>query len=111
MSDQSLNNEDQWAEARDVAEQVHREPKGTKDHDEYLAQGDNRSVEPRQTQRNVESTTTGDVAGAYDPSGYTIDDVKQYVTDNPDQLDAIRTAEESGKNRSGLMDWFSTQSA
>lgn len=104
-----LTNEEQWADARDLGEQVHRDPEGTKKHDDYLAQGDNRTVEPRQTQQNVASTTTGDVAGAYDPGGYTIDDVKEYVTANPDQRDAIYEAEQSGKARSTLLDWFDTQ--
>jgi len=107
----ALSHEEVWEEGRALGEQIAPdvpEPR-TQAHDDYLAQGDNRTIEPRTT--NVASTTTSDVAGggAYDPGGYTIAEVQQYITDNPDQLDAVRSAEESGKNRTTLMDWFSTQ--
>lgn len=41
--------------------------------------------------------------GGWDPADYTIPEVIQYVTDNPEELLRIIEAEESGKNRSTLL--------
>lgn len=39
----------------------------------------------------------------FDPAEYTIDGVLQFVSDNPDELDAVIEAERAGKNRSTLL--------
>jgi xanthine/CO dehydrogenase XdhC/CoxF family maturation factor len=41
---------------------------------------------------------------AYDPSDHTVDDVLAYATDHPDEVEAIRVAEEQGKARVGILD-------
>jgi hypothetical protein len=46
------------------------------------------------------------VADAFDPSKHNIEDVKKYVTDHPDQVQAVYDAEAEGKNRSSLLDWL-----
>jgi hypothetical protein len=45
----------------------------------------------------------------YDPGAYTVADVQAYVTEHPDELDAIYAAEQSGKARSTLLDWLAAQ--
>lgn len=42
----------------------------------------------------------------YDPSDYTIDQVKDFVTEHPDLAADIQAAEQEGKNRSTLVDWL-----
>ena len=49
-------------------------------------------------------------AGAFDPAEATVAEVQDYVTANPDQLEAVTQAETSGKNRSTLVDWLEAQS-
>ena len=46
--------------------------------------------------------------GAYDPGAYTVDEVKSYVTDHPDERGPITQAETAGKARSSLLDWLGT---
>ena len=46
---------------------------------------------------------SGATEGGYDPSSGTVEDVLKYVEEHPDQKDAVRKAEESGKNRSGVL--------
>lgn len=43
---------------------------------------------------------------SYDPSAHTVDDVKVYVTDHPEERGAILAAEETGKARTSLLDWL-----
>lgn len=45
----------------------------------------------------------------YNPADHTIDEVKEYIEGHPGEAEAIRTAEETGKNRSTLMDWLKVQ--
>ena len=45
-------------------------------------------------------------AAAYDPGEHTIAQVQAYVTDHPDQADAILAAEMDGKDRVTLVDWL-----
>ena len=47
--------------------------------------------------------------GAYDPGEYTVAEVQEYVTDNPDEALAIYDAEIAGKNRSTLVTWLEEQ--
>jgi hypothetical protein len=42
----------------------------------------------------------------YDPADHTVDEVKAYVTENPEQADAILELELNGKGRSGLLSWL-----
>lgn len=44
--------------------------------------------------------------GDFDPSTRTIDQVKAYVNDHPDQVQAVYDAEVAGKNRTSLLDWL-----
>ncbi|MDF2732992.1 MAG: hypothetical protein K0S92_1626, partial [Desertimonas sp.] len=40
----------------------------------------------------------------YDPGAYTVDEVLAYANDHPDQVEDIIRAEESGKQRVGILD-------
>lgn len=46
-------------------------------------------------------------AEAYDPGAYTNDEVLAYVAEYPDSKDAVLAAEQSGKNRKGIVDALS----
>lgn len=46
---------------------------------------------------------------SYEPGKYTITEVKDYVTANPDQRDAVLAAEQEGSNRSTLVKWLSEE--
>lgn len=46
---------------------------------------------------------------AYDPGAHTIAEVQQYVTDYPDELEAVTAAEKSGKNRTTLVNWLESE--
>ena len=41
-------------------------------------------------------------SGVYDPSEHTVDEVVEYASQHPDEVEAILTAEQGGKNRSTL---------
>ena len=43
---------------------------------------------------------------AYDPSAFTVDEVKAYAEAHPEELDAIYAAEDAGKARTTLLDWL-----
>lgn len=45
----------------------------------------------------------------YDPGDHTVSEVQQYVTDNPDELEAVYEAEVANKNRSTLVTWLEEQ--
>jgi exonuclease VII small subunit len=47
----------------------------------------------------------------YDPGEHTVDEVKEYVGDNPEQTDEVLAAEQAGKNRSTLVEWLETPQA
>jgi len=47
--------------------------------------------------------------GAYNPGDHTVDEVKGYVIEHADELDAIYAAEQAGKARSTLLDWLAAQ--
>lgn len=42
----------------------------------------------------------------YDPADYTVDQVKDFVTEHPDLADDVLASEEDGKNRTTLVDWL-----
>jgi hypothetical protein len=44
--------------------------------------------------------------GPFDPADHRIRDVKAWVRAHPDQVDAVLTAEENGKNRITLILWL-----
>lgn len=44
------------------------------------------------------------VGGGFDPGQHTVSEVLAYLADHPDETDAIRAAEETGKARSTLLD-------
>lgn len=46
------------------------------------------------------------VESEFDPSTHTIDQVKTYINDHPDQVQAVYDAEVAGKNRTSLLDWL-----
>lgn len=47
-----------------------------------------------------------DGSEAFDPGEHTVADVKAWVTDHPDQVQAIYDAEVAGKARQTLLDWL-----
>src|SRR5262245_35538463 len=47
----------------------------------------------------------------YDPGEHTVDEVKEYVTANPDQADEVLAAEQAGQNRVTLVSWLEAQTA
>ena len=47
-----------------------------------------------------------DVAVGYDPAAHTVDEVKEFVTEHPDELQDIYDAEVAGKNRATLITWL-----
>jgi len=49
------------------------------------------------------------MSDSYDPSEHTVDEVKEYVTDNPGQAGEVLAAEQAGKNRTTLTDWLDEQ--
>ena len=42
----------------------------------------------------------------FDPSGHTIVEVQEYVTNHPDEREAILAAEQAGQNRVTLVSWL-----
>ena len=44
----------------------------------------------------------------FDPSAHTVDDVKAYVTEHPDEVQAVYDAEVAGKARTSLLEWLTT---
>ena len=54
------------------------------------------------------TTTTTSTSGSesFDPGAHTVDAVEAYVSDHPDELDAVLAAEEAGKNRTTLVAWL-----
>lgn len=42
----------------------------------------------------------------FDPADYTVAEVEEYATENPDQIEDLIEAEEAGKNRSTLIAWL-----
>ena len=45
----------------------------------------------------------------FDPGAYTVAEVQDYVTANPDQAGAVREAEAAGKARTTLLAWLDEQ--
>lgn len=43
----------------------------------------------------------------FDPSDYSVADVKAYIEENPDERAAVLEAEQAGKGRTTLIDWLS----
>lgn len=44
-------------------------------------------------------------SSAYDPSAYKVGEVLEYLEANPDQVDAVKAAEEAGKGRTTILDY------
>jgi hypothetical protein len=42
----------------------------------------------------------------YDPADHTVEEVKAYVEEHPDELEAVHEAEVEGKNRVTLIEWL-----
>lgn len=42
----------------------------------------------------------------FDPGDHNIDEVKSYVDDHPDEVQAVYDAEKAGKARVSLLDWL-----
>lgn len=45
----------------------------------------------------------------YDPSEHTVDEVKSYVEEHPDECEAVLDAEQEGKDRITLVEWLEAQ--
>ena len=57
----------------------------------------------------IEGTDDGFVDPAefdFDPADYTIEEVKEFVTSNPQTVALVIELEGAGKNRSGLLSWL-----
>lgn len=50
-------------------------------------------------------------AAPLDVASMTVAEVEAYVTEHPDELDAVRAAEQAGKGRSTLLAWLDAQAA
>jgi uncharacterized phage-like protein YoqJ len=50
--------------------------------------------------------TGEDVAVGYDPAAHTVDEVKEFVTQHPEELQAVYDTEVAGKNRATLINWL-----
>lgn len=57
----------------------------------------------------IEDTSEPRSSSLFDPSEHSIDEVKQYVTANPDEVQRIYDAEEAGKARKGLLTWLTEE--
>lgn len=55
----------------------------------------------------VEDTEEESEDDVLDTAALTVDEVKEYVEENPDEAEAILADEEDGKNRSSLVKWLS----
>ena len=60
-----------------------------------------RSVGPEE-----EGEEASDVGVGYDPAAHTVDEVKEFVTEHPDEARAMYDAEVAGKNRATLISWL-----
>lgn len=47
-----------------------------------------------------------EVSGSYDPGENTVEDVRAYVEEHPDEAEQVLTAERSGKDRTTLTTWL-----
>lgn len=47
---------------------------------------------------------TPQTPGCYDPADHTVVEVKEYLAEHPEELDAVLEAEEAGKARAGILD-------
>ena len=45
-------------------------------------------------------------AEEFDPGEHTVDEVKDYVTEHPDEVDDVHAAEDEGKARVTLLTWL-----
>jgi hypothetical protein len=57
------------------------------------------------TESAPEDTTGTELPAAYDPSEHTVAEVTEYLTANPDQVDAVQAAEKDGKARVGVLNF------
>lgn len=48
-------------------------------------------------------------SGEFDPGANNIDEVKKYVTENPDDTQRVYDAELAGKGRQTLLDWLTAE--
>ena len=55
---------------------------------------------------DLSSTYARSDEGDFDPGKNTIEQVKKYVTDHPDQVQTVYDAEAAGKGRQSLLDWL-----
>lgn len=58
------------------------------------------------TAPSAPASEPGAQTDVYQPADHTVDEVKDYVTDHPDERQAVLDAEVAGKNRVTLVDWF-----
>lgn len=50
--------------------------------------------------------TPAETAAVYRPADHTVDEVKAYVTEHPDEAQTVLAAEVAGNNRVTLVDWL-----
>lgn len=56
-----------------------------------------------------ECVCVADEVEEFDPSAHTVEEVKQYVIDYPDDLADVIAAEKAGKNRVTLVEWLESE--
>lgn len=55
----------------------------------------------------VEDVEGGDTTGGvFDPADHTVDEVKKYIADHPDEVQRVYDLEVDGKARTTLLDWL-----
>jgi hypothetical protein len=76
----------------------------------YDARLDNPRTRAPQSREGILGTADGGEVDndSFNPSSHTVDEVKAYVTENPDYLTEILEAEQEGKARVTLIEWLDT---
>lgn len=54
---------------------------------------------------------TAEDSGEYNPADHTVAEVKEHVSENPDDAEAVLAAEREGKDRSSLVEWLTDHNA
>jgi hypothetical protein len=79
-------------------------PETTPDGEELAAEKENKTpVQPLPEDHDEDEMAE---SGGYDPGEHTIAEVQEYVTEHPDQTQAVRDAEVAGRNRVTLVTWL-----
>lgn len=71
-----------------------------------------RDVQPEQLSETVDSNPEPeqqDLGAGFDPAAHTVQEVEDFVLENPDQAESILALEEEGKGRVTLITWLESQ--